>query len=132
MANPPVPTMSRDLRGETFGGQYWNPAEYQLTATAGDGTVVIALLDSCGEALRTATLDQAAQQSLIRLLEKVPDREDVPELGATIDICWYWGNEDRDVATLDVDVLAELLAWMRYAAREQEWDYAANGDTWEY
>lgn len=131
-----VPDLQIDLQGQSYGGAYWDLADYRFSATVSGEHISMWLENSSGGEIdaRLFTTKQAralllVDDSLVRLKfsHTPPTVDEVAALGIRTVVSWPWGDNEGEV---DLgSQLDEIQAWLSYALGDEGWD---GGDTWEW
>ena len=133
---PPVPQMRTEVTGRTFGGQYWQEAVHEVTLDVVDDeagrSYVLNLLGALGHSVHRIEMSPTQAATLREVCARTSGRDLVPGVpGLANRAAWEIGD-DSDYVSLRADDLAEISEWLADALGEKKWDYAQNGDEWEY
>lgn len=126
-----VPPLIRQVTGFSYGGQYFQQAEFEITFEtdlSGGATVTLAdTADITRYSLHLNATQLAATLDLLGTAEAgINHPEPVPGLG--IRPVWVIGD-DNDFVDITYSHLDEVREWLKYATGALAWD---GDDDWEY
>lgn len=128
-----VPPLIRQVPGFSYGGQYYQQAEFEVTFEVDlSGGATITLADSAGFTRYSAHLEAtqlvAARDLLDTAHASTGTARPSPAPGLEVRPVWVIGD-DSDYVDITYNHLDEVHEWLKYATGTQIWD---GGPDWEY
>lgn len=128
----PVPPMTIDLEGSSYGGQYWSCRDYRVQFSAKDDGITIHAEASDGSPVDHREYDRATTELLALPIWAQPGPEPVNApgvVGLSRALHLHLGSDMGDVVDLH-NHLEQIGEWLKYALGLRTWDPANR--SWEY
>jgi len=135
-----LPAFSKDIRGEYFGGAFWDSDDYRVHIVALDGTGTQFLLTvetSDGGEVGQTELSRDEVDGILKMASTDHDISGYEDdwtfpAGMVRVLTWTLQTDINHTVVLNEADIDEVAAWFRYAIGEDEWTGGSEWSEWEY